>query len=286
MKTYKFALLVLAFAITGACSDYGNELSYVNYGKIAVKLTDAPFPYDYVSEANVTISKIDARLQNPESIDNSLDESGFVTLFEGETKVNLLTLTNGITKDMGEAEVPVGTYDLVRIYVKDGSVLLTDGTSYDLKVPSGDQTGIKVFIKPSIEVVTQLSSDLLLDFDVSMSFVPIGNTNSVSGITGFNFKPVIRASNMSEAGTLSGIATTMIDDVIVPVEGATVSVFTGETLVTSAFTDETGGYTILGLEGGNYTVTAEAMDYGMLSVVEVPIVVANETTLDFELISN
>ena len=119
-----------------------------------------------------------------------------------------------------------------------------------------------------------------------MSFVPKGNTNSVSGITGFNFKPVIRASNMSEAGTLSGIATAMIDDVVVPVEGATVSVFAGETLVTSAFTDETGGYTILGLEGGNYTVTAEAMDYGMLSVVEVPIVVANETTLDFELISN
>ncbi|WP_281542028.1 DUF4382 domain-containing protein [Maribacter aestuarii] len=288
MKTYKIALLVLSSVVItlAACSKYGNELSYVEYGTLSVQLTDAPFPYDFVSEANVTIFKIDARHKNPSDTENLDDNSNFITLFEGEMTVNLLELTNGVTKSMGEIEVPVGTYDLVRVYVSNGNVLLTDGTIYDLKVPSGEQTGIKVFIKPSIEVVTQLSSDLLLDFDVNKSFVPKGNVNAVSGITGFNFKPVIRASNMSMAGSLSGMISTVEDEVSMPLEGAMISVFSGDTQVTSAFSDATGGYTILGLEAGSYRVVVEALNYAEASVEVVTIVVANETSLDFELTLN
>lgn len=291
MKTYKIALWVLTTLVVAlsACSKYGNELSYIEYGTINLELTDAPFPYDFVSEANVTIFKIDARLKNTletEDTGESEDESNFITLYEGDMTANLLELTNGITKSMGEIEVPVGTYDLVRVYVSEGSVLLSDGTSYELNVPSGVQTGIKVFIKPGIEVASSITSDLLLDFDVHKSFKPKGNINAVSEITGFNFTPVIRAANMSVSGSLSGMVATTMGDVTTPIEGATVSVVSGATVISTTFTDANGGYMFLGLDAGNYRVTLEAMDYETLISEEVTIIAANETNLDFSLVAN
>jgi hypothetical protein len=107
-----------------------------------------------VAEANVTIFKIDARNKDEETDDS------FVVLMEQEIKVNLLELTNGITETLVDTEVPVGMYDLVRVYVKGVNVVLTDGTSYNLDVPSGEQTGIKLFIKPGLTVNGRLSADL------------------------------------------------------------------------------------------------------------------------------
>ena len=285
MKTYKIALCALTtFVVTlTACTKYGNELSYVDYGTISVELTDAPFPYDFVSEANVTIFKIDARLKGGEETE---DESNFITLYEGDMTVNLLELTNGITASMGETEVPVGTYDLVRVYVNNGAVLLSDGVSYDLKVPSGEKTGIKVFVTPGIEVVSNLTSDLLLDFDVHKSFEPKGNINAVTEIIGFNFTPVIRAANMSTAGSLSGMVTSTINDISTPIEGVTVSVLSGETIVATTFTDATGGYKFLGLDAATYTVNAEAMNYITTSAEDVTVVAANETSLNFSMLAD
>lgn len=287
MKTYYFVLFALFSGIIlfMGCSKYGNDLQYVKYGKISVKLTDAPFPYDFIDEANVTIFKIDARLKNLEESEGNEDESNFEILYEGEQKVNLITLTNGVTMAMGEAEVPIGSYDLVRVYIKEGSVVLQDGTNFDLKVPSGSQTGIKVFVAPAIEVVSSLSSDLLLDIDVSRSFIPNGNIESMSGITGFNFKPVIRASNMSIAGTLTGSVTTLVDNVVTGIDGVQISVWNGEKHITSTSTDESGNYMVLGLDEGTYTITAEAMEYTTEIKEDVAILAGNKTTVDFEMLS-
>ncbi|MGB5429168.1 DUF4382 domain-containing protein [Eudoraea sp.] len=287
MKTYYYVLFALFSGILLfiGCSDYGNELQYVKYGKISVKLTDAPFPYDFIDEANVTIYKIETRVKNLDESKGDQDDSNFEVLYEGEQKVNLLTLTNGVTMAMGEAEVPVGSYDLVRVYIKEGSVVLKDGTTFDLKVPSGEQTGIKVFVNPAIEVFSSLSSDLLLDIDVSKSFIAKGNIESMGGITGFNFKPVIRASNMSTAGSLAGRVTKLVEEVETGIDGVQISVWDGEEHITSTSTDESGNYMVLGLEEGTYTIQAEAMDYTTNIKEDVAILAANKTTVDFEMIA-
>ena len=287
MKTYYYVLFALFSGILLfiGCSDYGNELQYVKYGKISVKLTDAPFPYDFIDEANVTIYKIETRVKNLDESKGDQDDSNFEVLYEGEQKVNLLTLTNGVTMAMGEAEVPVGSYDLVRVYIKEGSVVLKDGTTFDLKVPSGEQTGIKVFVNPAIDVFSSLSSDLLLDIDVSKSFIAKGNIESMGGITGFNFKPVIRASNMSTAGSLAGRVTTLVEEVETGIDGVQISVWDGEEHITSTSTDESGNYMVLGLEEGTYTIQAEAMDYTTNIKEDVAILAANKTTVDFEMIA-
>lgn len=265
-----------------ACSRYGNELQYLEYGYFNVHLTDAPFPYDLVQEATITLRKIDARGIGA----SEEEEAAFEILYEGDETINLLELTNGVTKNLGKVEVPVGTYDLVRVYITDASILLTNGKAYELKVPSGNQTGIKVFIRPNIEVVTELSTDLLLDVDVSKSFVLKGNTKNPEEVTGFNFIPVIRAKNMSTAGTLAGTVTELIEENTYPVEGAEVRVIVADTVYTSSFTDPSGEYLIMGLDPGSYLISAVKEGYSEMEIPGAEIFEANTTTQNFQLTKN
>jgi hypothetical protein len=194
-----------------------------------------------------------------------------------------LELTNGITQSLGETEVPVGGYDLVRVYVKDANVILTDGRDFELKIPSGSQSGVKIFIRPELVVSGGLTSELLLDFDVSQSFVATGGLNDVSEITGFNFKPVIKASNLSEAGTLSGSVSSLIEEVKTELEGAQITVMAADTISATTFTDASGQYMVQGLLAGSYEVTAELDGYQAISVENVEIVAGNKTIQDFDL---
>jgi len=278
-----------------SCSD-GDD-SQNEMGKITVQLTDAPFPHDLVAEANVVVFKVDARNKDgmmemedemegeSDSNDEENDNSPFVTLMEEEIKVNLLELINGNTETLVNTAVPVGTYDLIRVYVKGVSIVLTDGTTFDLKVPSGEQTGIKVFIKPGLVVSGGLSADLILDFDVSKSFIPKGNGKDFSGITGFNFKPVIKACNKSTSGTLSGLIYTTQEETQVALEGAPVEIYAADTLNTTTYSDEMGAYKVLGLTAGTYDVVVALDGYEMNTAEGIQISAANTTTQDFEMIA-
>ncbi len=277
--------LITVLVLSSSCSDQNDANNAI--GRLKVQLTDAPFPHDLVAEANVTIFKIDARYKANEELDTQAIDSTnmtietdkgkpFVVLMEDEMPVNLLELTNGVTKTLLDIDVPAGSYDLIRVYVKGINVVLKDGTTLNLDIPSGSQSGIKVFIKPELVVSGGLTSDLLLDFDVSKSFVQKAN--------GFNFKPVIKASNLSTAGTLSGLITAIEQDSIVGIEGAQVAVFVADTLNTTTFSDIDGGYMIMGLDAGSYTVEVEKEGYIMQTAEEVQLSAANKTVQDFELL--
>ncbi len=309
MKTAKLfflSLMIVSFAFT-ACSD-SDEGGNNGPGTLSIKMTDAPFPHDMVSEANVTITRIDVRHKgdgDSEEVDSlegdSLeleDDTRFITVSESEVTLNLLDLTNGITETLANTEVPEGSYDLVRLFVSEASIVLTDGTTFNVEVPSGSQTGIKVFIKPSIVVTGGSTTDLLLDFDVSRSFVLQGNVNTPAGIRGFIFKPVIKATNISSnsvaSGTLTGLVTTVVNDTTavdttavntVALEGVQISVIAADTLNnTSTFTDAEGKYTVLGLAPGSYLVRAEMAGFIAKEEENVSIVGGSETTVNFELL--
>lgn len=282
-----YTLLVCSLLFVTSCSDDSSNLD--GMGRLRVQMVDAPFPFDQVAEANVTVFKIDARLKDgmeESEEDDSLEEdsdkmtSPFVLLMEEEIPLNLLDLVNGTTATMAELDIPAGTYDLVRVHLKGVNVVLKDGTEYDLKVPSGVQTGIKVFIKPGLTVVGGLSADLLLDFDASRSFVAKGNTKVAGGITGFNFKPVIKATNMSTAGTLMGNVSTVVEEAPLALEGSLVEVF-NETDTLSTFTDIDGNYMIMGIPAGSYRTTAGLEGYSQSDTLAVDINAANKTVQDF-----
>lgn len=270
--TFLFALSVTFFS----CSDEKMETT----GKLTIQITDAPFPFDIIKEANVTITKIEGRLK-----DGDIDGSPFITLTEEEVKINLVELNNGLTQTLADTTVPTGTYDLFKIYIKDASVLLKDSTSYDMTVPSGAQSGLKVFVKPDITIGGGSTGNVLLDFDISRSFVPRGNPNSPNGISGFNFKPVIKACNIATSGSLRGNVTGgFLEEQLEPIAGAEVAIYVADTINTTTFTDNEGNYAVLGLDPGTYDISVQAEYYPSGYAEAVVVTSGNDTVQDFELI--
>ncbi len=276
LHLWKSSLLIitaLIFSIFLGCAEDSVTEPGDEEGTILIRLTDAPFPIDLIDEANVIITKIEIR--------RATEDAGrpFITLSEDTVKFNLLELQNDVTEDLVEIDIPIGSYNLVRLYVSEANILLKDGSEFVMKVPSGAQTGIKIFIEPAIEVVGGLTSELLLDFDVSKSFEVQGNPNTPAGIKGFHFKPVIRAVNMSIAGRITGVVTDAASTVL---ENAAVWV-EQDSVVSTTFTDTNGYYALIGVLTGNYSVYTTKANHDTVSASGLEVVAGNETQQDFEL---
>ncbi|MEN8202637.1 MAG: DUF4382 domain-containing protein [Bacteroidota bacterium] len=263
------SVLSIVLLILSGCQETGGDST----GRLSIKVTDAPFPVDFIEEASVTITKVELR-QDMES-----EENPFITVFEGSKEFNLLDLRNGVVEELVDVEIPAGSYNLMRIYVENAGIVVKEYGSYSVKVPSGSQTGIKMFIAPSLQVSGGLTAEVLLDFNLDKSFVLKGNLDSPSGIDGFNFKPVIRAVNNTTAGSIYGVVS---DIDTLPIMGAAVSM-TLDGVETIAQTGEKGVYTMLGVPAGSYSMTASKDGYTSLTVEEVVVVEGNKTVQDFEL---
>jgi Domain of unknown function (DUF4382)/Carboxypeptidase regulatory-like domain len=263
-------LLTIAVFLISGC-DSANEPQ--DSGSLLVKVTDAPFPADFVESATVTIDSIEIRQKS------GTEDNPYIVISDIPMDFNLLELRNGITASLPEIEIPVGSYDLVRLYVEDASIVLKENLEkFNLKVPSGDETGIKIFIKPEIQIQGGLTAELLIDFDLSKSFVVQGSPDAING---FHFKPTLRAVNNSLAGSIYGVAS----DANGPLEGVMITVTLDEENA-SAITDENGYYEILGLMVGEYSVTALSDGYVNGEVSGIAVTANNKTEHDFALVSN
>lgn len=271
-----FGLFLLSFM---GCKEVANDQT----GRIVVKITDAPFPIDFIEDASVTITKVEMRLE--ETGDEMNEENGdgeehpFITLFEGSETFNLLELRNGMMATFLDLEIPVGNYNLIRIYVENASIAVKDYDTYSVKVPSGSQTGVKVFMKPSLKVASELTAEVILDFSLERSFVLKGNMNTPAGIKGFNFKPVIRAVNNTIAGSVEGVVS---DTAGVLLPGVLVSIGM-DTVLSSTTTDGDGFYAMPGILPGMYAMSAEFSGYDTLTVEGIEVVEGNKTIQDFAL---
>jgi len=262
------SLLTIVILVLTGCQKTDKETT----GRLVVHITDAPFPIDLIEEATVTVTKVEVRN------DAESDEHPFITIFEGSRVFNLLELRNGVMEELVDVEVPAGSYNLIRIYVENARIAVKGHESYSVKVPSGSQTGIKMFIKPSLQVQGGLTSEVILDFNLDKSFVLKGNMDSPAGIKGFNFKPVIRAVNKTTTGTIQGVVT---DGDKNPLPSVTVSIMLDELVTTS--TEEDGSYALSGIPAGIYSITAEDENYTSLTIDEVEVVAGNKTVQDFVL---
>jgi len=242
-------------------------------GTIVVKVTDAPFPIAFIKEANVVITKIQLLKSNEN------DTVPFVTLTEKPDTFNLVNLRNGLTDEMVKLEIPKGSYSRIRLYTGDASVLLTDGRKFNLKIPSGPQTGIKISIDSPLLIESGLTAELLLDFDLEKSFNVQGNPDTPAGIKGFHFQPVLRAVNNTIAGRLAGMVK---NDSAKVMENAKVWL-KKDTVLSSAFTKADGSYVLIGIPAGTYSAFATKTGYDTVTVSNVKIITGNLTTLNFTL---
>lgn len=277
MKIFAFiTVTLLALFVTIGCDDDDSIAETEGSGTVSMKLSDAPFPIDLVAHAEITVDKIDLRSKSETGPDNGLKT--YIVLDEPQT-FDLIDFRNGLTADLPDVIVNTGSYDQIRLYISDAEIELTDGTTYDLKVPSGASSGLKVFINPSLQVNTDVTYEVLLDVDLTKSFVVQGNPNTTAGINGFHFKPVVRAVNLSEAGTIYGSVSDIDGNAL-----ANAHVWVErDSVISSTYTELDGTYRIIGLPSGTYNVYAEYEGFIVSSVDGVTVNASSESEVNFQL---
>lgn len=269
-KSVTFLLTAALIIIAGACNEIRNG---DDQGRVVLKVTDAPFDISNIESALVTITGIELRKAG----DGISDGNPFIMLSEDTITVDLIDLRNGVTETLLDMDIPTGTYDQVRLYVYEAGLKLKDSDEiHRVKVPGGSQSGIKIFLRPALEVTDGNLEEVLLDFDLSRSFVLRGNPAHNNG---FIFKPVIRAANMAKAGCVRGFVT---DTTALKISGASVWI-EQDTVLATAYTDSLGFYAIIGIPAGEYSVSATKDGYDTVRFDGVSIIAGNKTILDFEL---
>lgn len=271
MKMEMIKKRVLLIAISAIFVISGCTKSSEGTGRLSVKVTDDPFNINFVESATVKINKIE--------IGNSgQDTNKFIVLMQDTLTFDLMQLRNGITQEITNIDIPQGNYNLIRLYVVEASLKLKDqADAFKVKVPSGSQTGIKILISPSLSVAGGLTAEVLLDFDLSKSFVMRGNMQHSAGVNGFIFKPVIKATNNTTAGRIEGQVT---DTASAAIENAKVWI-AKDTVISTAFTDLTGHYAIIGVPAGTYSIFATKENYDTLTYPDVVITEGNKTIENF-----
>ena len=251
--------LSISLACLG-CGGSGGGGGGGGIGTIGLVATDAPLDHSQVTEAVIGVDEIRVHPQADA-------QGGFITIYEGAPiEMNLLELHNGLTQELATADVPAAAYRQLRLHVESASLRLVNGNVYDtetgtLHLTSQDTSGFKVFIDPPVVVIAGFSTEVLLDVDLSKTFLPVPSDDPLNA-TSFNLLPVIRVANLSTSGEIRGVVST--DDGLggtTPVEAATVYVLPpGETdtanSIASTATDVDGEYAVLGIPGGTYDVLA------------------------------
>jgi hypothetical protein len=274
MKKLLFPFLVAAIAFSGCTKYSDSSRNSETQGRLSIKVTDDPFNISYVESATITISKIEIRKGGERT------DTAFKVIFDDTVTLDLSKLRNGVTQELLKLDIPAGSYDQIRLYVDQASLKIKDQSSpFKLKIPSGSQSGIKIFISPGLVIEGGLTSELLLDFDLSKSFVMRGNLAHSAGVNGFIFKPCIRATNLTKSGRITGLVT---DTAKVKIANAKVWI-KQDTVMATAFTDTLGHYAIIGVPAGTYSIFANKENFDTVSFSGLKVIEGNVTVKDFVL---
>lgn len=260
MKGRIVSLLATLSLGLAACADSTGR----GTGTLTVRLTDAPFPFSEVDKVEIHVVRIDARQAEPSEADaeNAEDMAGWVTIATPNALIDLLTLQNGTTTNLGQATLPTGTYNGFRLVIdpSQSSVTLEDGSQPAVKWPSAAQSGIKVKLDQPISL-TENGSVMVIDFDVGRSFVLRGNDIRNNGLL---FKPVLRGTAVDITGSASGTVRgdnatgATLADVTVEVlrDGTALTDAVSANVVATTKSDANGAFTFAFLRPGTYELRA------------------------------
>jgi hypothetical protein len=142
---------------------------------------------------------------------------GWKTVASPRQTFNLLELVNGVREDLGLATLEAGHYTQMRLIIgnmHDGGqnilsqthpfanyVILADGMNaiHELKVPSGQKTGVKLV--NGFDINTNQTTELILDFDASKSVVEAGSSGQ------WHLKPTIKVLYTLTQAIIDGTVT-------------------------------------------------------------------------------
>lgn len=150
----------------------------IKSSSLTIKMTDAPGDYDTV---NVEILEVSVHYDN----------AGWVYLNTQAGNYDLLLLQNDVTTLLANNDtLPPGHITQMRLLLGDNNYIVKDSTDvYDLEVPGGQQTGIKIPFNYTI--APNNDYEVLIDFDADRSIVEKGNE-------AYSLKPVIKVEYINQ----------------------------------------------------------------------------------------
>jgi hypothetical protein len=269
MKTLKYFFVTLLIIAVASCSNDTAEPK----GTLSVKLSDAPMHYDQFMSASVTIDKIE--------IGNNAHINSMINIMNAPMKYNLLELINGFTETMANTEIPVGNYDLMRLYISSAEMVMKNGNSYTYNMNQHGYSGngmmqsgmmlnsnnrsIDITLNNTLTISEGGMSEFLLDMDVNQSFMLEGvnftgsGPNMMMSMNGFTFMPTMRFVDMSTSGTIHG----NVHDTDGNLPNSTISLMHNGALYTTTHSDGNGNYAFIGIPQGMYTIEVKLDGYTM-----------------------
>lgn len=205
MKKYLIAIIFFAAAFLISTGLTGCKV-FSSGGTVSLSITDSPIDASNVSGVWITVKEIQYHRS---------DTTGWVSMegFQGPQKINLLELTDGSSKLLGELNLYAGHYTQIRFILDieemsaNGSVPQNPGCyiSFNdglpdapLFVPGSGVSGYKAV--GAFDVPVNGTVSITADFDVRKAVVKMGNGSYI-------LKPTIRLVADHEAGKIAGEVT-------------------------------------------------------------------------------
>ncbi len=233
-----------------------NQTNQSINSKVNVRLTDAPADYEAVwidiqgIEFNLSTSDGEGKWISLDSINKGL--------------YNLLDFSNGKDTLLVSTDLDSGYISQIRLILGDNNSIVTSEGTFDLNVPSGSTSGLKINLHETFDL--GVIKNIWIDFDASKSIVKTGNGK-------FLLKPVLRAFTKVVGGAIKGYVN--------PKESlpSVFAILGTDTIGTKA--DTSGYYYIGGLPIGFYSVKFDPIDpYLDLVIDSVQVKSGMETDLD------
>ena len=240
------------------CSLKNNPVTGPGNGILQVYMTDAPAAY---SQVNIVIDSVQVHIATSDSL------NGWYFLNSTPDTYDLLTLVNGNYAMIGKDTLTPGKYSQIRLYIGAGSNVVVNGQTYPLKIPSGIQSGLKINIDENIEA--GYIYNFYFDFDANRSIVVSGTPGNPQYI----LNPVIRTGTTATKGIIWG---TVLPDSV----SSNVWAITG-TDTSSTSTDGTGGFQLIYLNPGTYSVYIAPADtaYKDTTLTNISVTASNQTNI-------